>query len=295
MKKISYIIMIFSLALIMTGCASNSGTNKKKPSLNSCLVKKNYDFVFEIVNNTDELITFTNGINEEQARFDTIIETKPFSVQKGQTCQLNYSLALMEKLSGLKKENIHFYIFMSSDNNTVIDGNEKSICIYEKDGRYINDRFFYKRDQSHHLVLAERKYILTLTKVDEGINVYGKIEDVSDFVYDEIVPGDGKSPIKLQLRNSKEYIEVDWRYCNYHKENRGFNYEGNFSTSMTGGDWRACETGKEYGLLLNYNRNNDYYSISNRDEIRPYTVEELETLIGIKNPRTSPEGVKISK
>ena len=168
-------------------------------------------------------------------------------VNKGESYQLKYDLGLIEKLSGVKKEKLQFFTFMSSENNTVIDGNEKSICIYEKDGRYVNDRLFYIHmwDQRYQLVLAERKYIFTLTKVGKEINVYGKIEDLSDFVYDDIVPGNGRIPIKLQLRNSREYIEVDWRYCNY--------------------------------------------------EIRPYTVEELEKLIGIKGFRTSAEGIKSVK
>lgn len=298
MKKIKLLAAMIIVAGIFTGCATTGSVKSGKAKvtdLDSCIVDENYDFIFEIVNNTDEAITFTNGIKEDYTNFNTIKETKSFVVNKGESYQLKYDLGLIEKFSGVKKEKLRFFTFMSSENNTVIDGNEKSICIYEKDGRYVNDRLFYDHmwDQRYQLVLAERKYIFTLTKVGKEINVYGKIEDLSDFVYDEIVPGNGRSPIKLQLRNSKEYIEVDWRYCNYHKENRGFDNGGNFSTSMDGGDWRF--SGEKYELLLNYNRNNDYYMLPNRDEIRPYTVEELEKLIGIKGSRTSAEGIKSVK
>ena len=140
---------------------------------------------------------------------------------------------------------------------------------------------------------AERKYIITLKNQGDEINASCSIKDLSDFVYDDIVSGDGKSPIKLQLRNSKEYIEVDWQYPLYSKENRKFE-KGRIWTSMSNGDWQICDTGKKYMLILNYNRNNGYWMFD-RDLIRSYTVEELEILIGVKTPHTSAEGVKFGK
>lgn len=53
------------------------------------------------------------------------------------------------------------------------------------------------------------------------------------------------------------------------------------------------DTGKDCELIFNYNPNNNYYMIGggksnrnkfNRDQFREYTVEELETLIGIIPP-----------
>ena len=315
------LILLISQFLIITGCVTsgNVKTSKsKKTVLDSCIVDENYDFVFEIINNTDEAIFFTNGIKENRASFSTLQETMTFIVNKGESYQLKYDLGLIEKKSAISKEKLQFYIFMSSENNTVIDGNEKSICIYEKDGRYINDRHFYRenfyyKEKTPQPILADRKYILTLSNKGKEIDASCKIEDLSGFVYDDIVPGDGKSPIKLQLRNSKNYIEVDWQYCRYHKENRGFSYSGNLETSISSGDWQICQTGKALSLVLNYNRNNDYYcldsvafewdtshsfKIRDRDywnDIRPYTVEELETLIGVKEARTSADGIKLVK
>ena len=75
--------------------------------------------------------------------------------------------------------------------------------------------------------------------------------------------------------------------------------DGTMRTSMSSADWKIFESGKDLQLILNYNRNNDYYAISSVsfewddshsnkirkeyfDKIRPYTVEELELLIGVK-------------
>ena len=201
---------------------------------------------------------------------------------------------------------------MASKNNTLITGNEKSICIYEKDGRYVVDRHFYSDDREPQKILAGNKYVLTLSNEGNEIRASYQIKDLSDFEYDAIIPGNGKRPVKLQLRNSKEYIEVDWQYCNYHKENRTFAYDGTLWTSMDGRDWQTCNTGKDIQLILTYNRNNDYYMISSisfewdeshsnkirknyMEIIRPYTVEELELLIGVKPQRTSPDGLPAVK
>lgn len=255
MKKATHIFLLF--IFVITGfvsCASTKSTEnqntvimKKKNRLDSCLVDKKYDFVFEIINNTNETIFVSNGVKQKTARDNSIIETKTFPVMSGESFNLKYNCKLIEKLfeNGCKIQNLKLYVFMASKNNTLITGN-------------------------------------------------------------------GKSPVKLQLRNSKEYIEVDWQYCNYHKENRAFGSDGAIGTSMDSRDWQICNTGKDIQLILNYNRNNDYYDISSAnfewDEshsnkirknymeiFRPYTVEELELLIGVKPQRTSPDGVSAVK
>ena len=66
------LMLLISQLLIITGCATsgNVKTSKsKKNVLDSCIVDENYDFVFEIINNTDEAIFFTNGIKENRASF----------------------------------------------------------------------------------------------------------------------------------------------------------------------------------------------------------------------------------
>lgn len=107
-------------------------------------------------------------------------------------------------------------------------------------------------------------------------------------VYDEIEPGDGKSPIRLQLKNGK-YVEADWQYPQYY---RIVNFFGKYTFIMAPGDlWQYCDTGKDCMLVLNYNPNNNNFMIGssganakkyNEKMFRPYTVEELETLIGVK-------------
>ena len=322
MKKATHILLLF--IFVITGfvsCASTKSTEnqntvimKKKNRLDSCLVDKEYDFVFEIINNTNETIFVSNGVKQKTARDNSIIETKTFPVMSGESFNLKYNCKLIEKLfeNGCKIQNLKLYVFMASKNNTLITGNEKSICIYEKDGRYVVDRYFYSDHREPQKILAENKYVLTLSNEGNDINASCQIKDLSDFEYDAIIPGNGKSPVKLQLRNSKEYIEVDWQYCNYHKENRAFGSDGAIGTSMDGRDWQICNTGKDIQLILNYNRNNDYYDISSAnfewDEshsnkirknymeiFRPYTVEELELLIGVKPQRTSPDGVPAVK
>ena len=296
-----FILFIFASFFGFMSCATSGNMNSenaKNTKLNSCIVNKNYDFIFEIINNTDETIFFSNGVRNY---LNTMNETKTFSVKKNESFQIKYKMASIKKSADRKIEDLQFFTFMTSENNKVISGNPKSICIYENDGRYINYRNFYNNDNPPQHVLADRKYILTLSNVENGINVSSKINDLSDFVYDEIIPGDGKSPVKLQLRNSKEYIEVDWQYPRYHANGGG-----------TCGDWQFCETGKDIQLILNYNTNNDFYVISSTafewnashnykiresywDAVRDYTVEELETLIGVKTPRTSADGIEMVK
>ena len=306
------------VAGIFTGCATTGSVKSGKAivtDLDSCIVDENYDFGFEIINNTNETIFVSNGVKQKRARYNSIIETKTFPVTTGESFQLNYNFNLIEKLfeNDCKIQNLELYVFMSSENNTLISGNEKSICIYEKDGRYVVDRHFYSDDREPQKILADNKYVLTLSNEGNAINASCQIKDLSDFEYDAIIPGNGKSPVKLQLKNSKEYIEVDWSYCHYHKENRDFSREdGNLWTSMDGRDWQSCNTGKDIQLILNYNRNNDYYGISSvsfewdethsnkirkiyMEIIRPYTVEELELLIGVKPQRTSPDGLPAVK
>ena len=316
MKKATHILLLF--IFVITGfvsCVSTKSTEnqntvimKKKNRLDSCLVDTNYDFVFEIINNTNETIFVSNGVKQKRARYNSIIETKTFPVKTGESFQLNYNFNLIDKLfeNDCKIQNLELYVFMASENNTLISGNEKSICIYEKDGRYVVDRHFYSDDREPQKILAENKYALTLSNEGNEIRASCQIKDLSDFEYDAIIPGNGKRPVKLQLRNSKEYIEVDWQYCNYHKENRAFGSDGAIGTSMDGRDWQICNTGKDIQLILNYNRNNDYYMISSvsfewdeshsnkirknyMEIIRPYTVDELELLIGVKPQRTSPD------
>ena len=304
-KHNCFYILFFILLLIgITGCATsrNLHSSKKIPAdLDSCIVDKNYDFVFEIVNNTNETIFFTNGVNLNTSGLDTMRETKSFSVKNGDALQIKYDLSLIERLFSNEIENLKFFIFMTSENNTAMSGNPDRIYIYEKDGLYTNSRNFFSSNNPPQHILADRKYILTLSNDEKGIKVSSKIKDLSDFVYDDIVPGDGKSPVKLQLRNSKEYIEVDWQYPRYH-ENGG----------STCGDWQICQTGKDIELILNYNINNDFYVISSTafewnashnykireyywDAVRDYTVEELEILIGVKPPQKSPDGVIFAK
>ena len=92
---------------------------------------------------------------------------------------------------------------------------------------------------------------------------------------------DVKKPIKLQLKDSEEQVESDWEYLetkNAGEDNRDSN------------QWVFCDTGKECYLILNYNPNNGYYMIGDKDGtgkytkemFRPYTVAELEDLIGIR-------------
>ncbi|MBR1639331.1 MAG: hypothetical protein IJ688_08095 [Treponema sp.] len=305
MKKNYLIFCIFYLAALIS-CASNN-INESQPekeitpvTLDSCFVDTDYDFVFEIANNSKEMIFVSNGVKGKRASFDSLIESKAFSVKAGETFQLKYNLALLEKSLKSKIQNLDFYVLMSSENNTAISGNEKNICIYEKDGRYVTDRHFYSDDKEPLKVLAGNKYLLTLSDKGNEINAFPKIEDLSGFVYDPIIPGNGKSPIRLQLKNSKEYIEVDWQYCKSHKENRTIMSDGTMRTSVSSADWKIFESGKDLQLFLNYNRNNDYYAMSSVsfewddshsnkirkqyfDKIRPYTVEELELLIGVKN------------
>ena len=107
----------------------------------------------------------------------------------------------------------------------------------------------------------------------------------NNVVYDEIIPGDGKSPVKLQLKNG-EYVEADWTYPQYY---RTINWSNQITFNWSSDEWQQCDTGKECYLVLNYNPNDGYYDIGtnkkaggkyNKKKFRPYTVEELGKLIG---------------
>jgi hypothetical protein len=122
--------------------------------------------------------------------------------------------------------------------------------------------------------------------VEEVVVLQPEVKQEEPFVYDPIIPGDGKSPIRLQLINSNEYVEADWSYPKYHEEVLLEN--GNIASRS--GAWQVFDSGKDIELILNYNRNNQYYMIDgigpkgygvNKSDFRPYTVEELELLIGV--------------
>ena len=132
-----------------------------------------------------------------------------------------------------------------------------------------------------------KKSILVLGVV--LITVCALIGCKRDVVYDDVVPGNGKSPIKLQMKNGK-YVTADWQYPQFHKE---FTFDNRTKKGVTCVNWLFCDTGKDCELILNYNPNNNYYMIGggksnrnkfNRDQFREYTVEELETLIGVIPP-----------
>ena len=95
----------------------------------------------------------------------------------------------------------------------------------------------------------------------------------------DIESDDVKSPIKLQLKDSDEYVEADWEYPITNEDSKD---------SEDG--WKICETGKDCLLILNYNPRNGYYLICdkngtdkyNKEMFRSYTVDELEKLIGVE-------------
>ena len=87
MKKNYLFFSIFYLAALIS-CASNN-IKESQPEF----VDADYDFVFEIANNSKEMIFVSNGVKEKRASFDSLIESKAFSVKAGETFQLKYNLA----------------------------------------------------------------------------------------------------------------------------------------------------------------------------------------------------------
>ena len=101
------IVLAVSLVLVITSCATTGSTGAKtavlkNSILDSCIVDEDYDFIFELVNNTNEAITFSNGIKKDQMSLSSVIETKKITIESGDSYQIKYNLDLMQKKSGFK-------------------------------------------------------------------------------------------------------------------------------------------------------------------------------------------------
>lgn len=233
--------------------------------------KTDYDFVYKIKNTTSYPVVVKGYIRDD----GYTAATKTFVLQEDQSYEFKFKLDDIVSFANKPSEEIvyleyKFYISETSWN-----------CFWkwELDYPVLKNMLEYYKNQIYSVAVVFDEL--------KCLSIQENIDDYDYYEYDEIIPGDGKSPVKLQLRNRKEYIEADWSYCRlYKKVPNGYG-----STSMRSADWHRCSTGKEESILLNYNPNNGYYGIDGKYPkvlIRPYTVEELNILIGVK-PATQEE------
>ena len=239
------------------------------PKINTNAI--DYDFIYKIKNKTSYPVVVKGYVRDD----GYVATTETFVLQEDQSYEFKFKLDDIVSFANKPSEEIiyleyRFYISETSWN---------SFWKWELEYPVLKNMLDYYKNQIYSVAVVSDE--LNCLSIQENI------DDYEYFEYDEIIPGDGKSPVKLQLRNRKEYIEADWSYCRlYKKVPNGWG-----STGMKAADWRRCSTGKEESILLNYNPNNGYYGIGGKypkELIRPYTVEELKILIGVK-PATQEE------
>ena len=234
------------------------------PKINTNAI--DYDFIYKIKNATSYPVVVKGYVRDD----GYVAATETFVLQEDQSYEFKFKLDDIVSFANKPLEEIiylecRFYISETSWN---------SFWKWELEYPVLKNKLDYYKNQIYSVAVVSDE--LNCLSIQENI------DDYEYFEYDEIIPGDGKSPVKLQLRNRKEYIEADWSYCRlYKKVPNGWG-----STGMKAADWRRCSTGKEESILLNYNPNNGYYGIGGKypkELIRPYTVEELKILIGVKS------------
>ena len=229
---------------------------------------KDADFVYKIKNTTDFPLTVQGYLRDK----DCVTTTKKIVIQKGQTYEFKYKLSDIISFAKEPSEEIMYlgYKFIIAPKGWSIEGMDYPI---------LKNKLEYNKNQFYS--------VSVVTGGLHGFSVKENIDDYDYYPYDEMIPGDGKSPVKLQLRNRKEFIEADWSYPRLHKEVPN----PNGGVMMSSSEWQRCATGKEENMIFNYNPNNGYYMIGGKypkELIRPYTVEELNILIGVK-PYTQAE------
>ena len=183
-NTLKVVAALICAAIVLVSCSDNSSNVLQQNT-------DNYDFIFEIVNNSGDKLTVSNYVRDKSVSdFNSSIITKTDDVElaAGESYQFKYNVAALESRYSSEKTLIGCYIYY--------DEQEIHEDYWESSIEYPN----WKRIITILLDAGEIKYTQTWNKIN--ISGLAQNADSYDFIYEVVNNTSGTLSIANYLRNS---------------------------------------------------------------------------------------------
>ena len=191
MKK----IFMISLVLFAVSAAVFAASNSKEDKSVLTAVEEDFDFVYEVVNNTSGKLTVATFISNSSQK--TVAKAEDVVIEKGESYQFKYNLKTLKKLYGSSS-----YIG----------------CYFEPEGRWRCGGWMNKltlENQKHTVKISDAsnpEYCMDAENIWDFVNIPSlpQNEEDYDFIYEIVNNTSGKLTVSPYLRNSSadKYIAI---------------------------------------------------------------------------------------